>query len=80
VSKWGGEQTFDEASADEGASTEALASRPAERVKLHDQGRHFGRIEEFRNVAYSLPKKLPKAMVERLSRSSHRERLSRGLV
>jgi len=45
------EQTFDEASADERASTEALASGPAERVKFRDQGGYFGRIEEFRNVA-----------------------------
>jgi hypothetical protein len=46
------EQTFDEASADERAGAKAFATSPvANRFNSGDQLAHFGRIEEFRNVA-----------------------------
>src|SRR5213078_3633870 len=50
---WEVEQSLDEASANESASAKALAPRPAKRLKLLNQSLDFGRIEEFRNVAYS---------------------------
>src|SRR5712692_4537976 len=50
---WDCVEGFDKASADESAGAKALAPRPAERLKFLDQGRDFGRVEEFRNVANS---------------------------
>lgn len=49
-----GKESFDKASADEGAGTVALAApRVARRVNLVDQGCYFGRVEQFANVADS---------------------------
>jgi Protein of unknown function (DUF3800) len=45
------DQAFDKASADESAGTVALATRPAERVKLRDQRGYLRRVEKFRDVA-----------------------------
>ena len=47
------EQSFDEASADEGAGTVALQPRPAKRVKLRYERGYLRRVKEFRNVANS---------------------------
>ena len=48
-----GEQALDEARAHERAGTKALAPAHVARVKLRDQRGDFGRVEKFRNVAYS---------------------------